>query len=378
MEPKIPFNRACFQGKELVYIANAIQNGHISGDGPFTGKCEKLLEDVLGCERALLTPSCTHALEMAAILLNLQPGDEVILPAFTFVSTVNAFVLHGAKPVFADVRLDTLNLDETKLPELITEKTRAVVPVHYGGVACNMNDVLAICRPRGIAVIEDNAHGLFGKYQGRFLGSLGDMATLSFHETKNITCGEGGALLLNDNQWRERAEIIRQKGTDRNRFLRGEVDKYTWVDVGSSYVPSDLLAAFLFAQLEAREHIQEHRRSLWQFYKQHLESWAAEQQATLPYAPADCESAWHLFYILMPDEARRNALIDHLKARNILSVFHYHPLHLSQMGQRFGGKPGDCPVTENVAGRLLRLPFYNDISEHEKLRVVEGLRSFGG
>jgi dTDP-4-amino-4,6-dideoxygalactose transaminase len=352
--------------------------GHASGDGPFTKRCHALFEQELGCPKALLTTSCTHALEMAALLLDIQPGNEVIIPDFTFVSTVNAFVLRGARPVFADIRPDTLNLDEAQLERLITPRTRAIVPVHYAGVGCEMDAILEIAGRHGIAVVEDNAHGLFGKYKDRYLGTFGCLATQSFHETKNFTCGEGGALLINDPCYIERAEIIREKGTNRSRFFRGQVDKYTWVDVGSSYLPSDILAAFLYAQLEAREQIQAKRKRIWLYYHDHLRDWAATHDVRLPIVPAHCEQPYHMFYLLLPSLEQRQSLIEHLKARGILSVFHYLPLHLSDMGRKFGGLPGDCPVTEDVSDRLVRLPFYNDMTESEQGQVVEGLLDFEG
>jgi dTDP-4-amino-4,6-dideoxygalactose transaminase len=308
---------------------------------------------------------------MAALLLDIRLGDEVIVPSFTFVSTVNAFVLRGAQPIFIDIRPDTLNLDETQLERLITPRTKAIVPVHYGGVGCELDAIMKIAERHDIAVVEDNAHGLFGKYKGKYLGTFGCLATQSFHETKNFTCGEGGALLINDLQYIERAEIIREKGTNRSRFFRGEVDKYTWVDIGSSYLPSDILAAFLYAQLEAREQIQVKRRRIWEYYYEHLQDWAWEHGVRLPIVPADCEQSYHLFYLLMPDLKARTRLISHLKERGILSVFHYLPLHLSPIGERFGGKPGDCPVTEDISDRLVRLPFYNDLTREDQDKVIE-------
>jgi len=372
----IPFNRPAFVGSELQYVAQAIEGGSVSGNGKFTLKCHALLEELLGVAKALLTTSCTHALEMAALLLDLKPGDEVIVPSFTFVSTVNAFVLHGARPVFADVRPDTLNLDETRLERLLTPHTRAIVPVHYAGVGCEMDAILDIGQRHGVAVVEDNAHGLLGRYKGKLLGTFGCLATLSFHETKSFTCGEGGALLINDPRYIERAEIIREKGTDRSRFFRGEVDKYTWVDVGSSYLPSDILAAFLYAQLEARETIQTRRRRIWEHYAERLKDWARDNAVRLPIVPGHCEQPFHMFYLLMPSLAARQALIAHLKDRGIMSVFHYQPLHLSAMGRRFGGKPGDCPVTEDSSDRLLRLPFYYGLTEDDQARVVNAVREF--
>jgi len=373
---KIPFNRAVIVGTEMDYIAQAVANGHISGDGPFTKKIHALLESGLGVPKALLTTSCTHALEMAAILLDIQPGDEVIIPDFTFVSTVNAFVLCGAHPVFLDVRPDTLNLDESKLEAAITPRTRAIVPVHYAGVGCEMDAIMDIANRHGILVVEDNAHGLFGRYKGKFLGTFGVMAAQSFHETKNFTSGEGGALLINAPRFIERAEIIREKGTNRSRFFRGQVDKYTWVDVGSSYLPSDILAAFLLAQLEQRQKIQDHRQGVWETYQAGLNGWAANHGVRLPFVPEHCEQAYHMYYMLLPDLDTRQRFLLHLRQQGILSVFHYLPLHLSDMGQKFGGKVGDCPVTERVSDQLVRLPFYNGLTGSEQEQVVEAILSF--
>jgi dTDP-4-amino-4,6-dideoxygalactose transaminase len=373
---RIPFNKPCFVGDEFRYMAEAMEQGHISGDGAFTKKCHALLEQIMGAPKALLTTSCTHALDMSAILLDIQPGDEVIIPSFTFVSTVNAFVLRGARPVFIDIRPDTLNLDETQLKRLITPRTKVIVPVHYAGVGCEMDAILEIAAQHNLAVIEDNAHGLFGKYRGKPLGSMGCMATQSFHETKNITCGEGGALIINNPEYIQRAEIIREKGTNRSRFFRGQVDKYTWVDIGSSYLPSDILAAFLYAQLEAYEKIQARRRQVWEYYQAHLQDWTAEHGVRMPIVPAHCEQPYHMFYLLLPSLEKRQALIAHLKSRGILSVFHYLPLHLSDMGLGFGGKPGDCPATEDISDRLLRLPFYYTLSEAEQANVVASIHEF--
>ena len=375
---RIPFNKPSLVGDELRYMAEAIEAGHISGDGAFSKRCHFLLETALGVPRALLTTSCTHALEMAALLLNVGAGDEVIVPSFTFVSTVNAFVLRGARPVFVDVRPDTLNLDENRVGERITPRTRAIVAVHYAGVACEMAPLLEIARRHEVALVEDNAHGLFGKYRGRYLGTFGCLATQSFHETKNFTCGEGGALLINDPNLVARAEIIREKGTDRSRFFRGEVDKYGWVDLGSSYLPSDLLAAFLLAQLEARERVQAGRRRIWERYAGGLGEWAAALGIRLPIVPAHCEQSYHMFYLILPSLEARVALIAHLKQRGILAVFHYLPLHLSKMGTRFGGKVGDCPVAERVSDRLLRLPFYGDLSVKEQEEIIGALLEFDG
>jgi dTDP-4-amino-4,6-dideoxygalactose transaminase len=373
---KIPFNHPYAVGKEFEYIRQAIANSHTCGDGPFTHKCHALLEQVLEVPKALLTTSCTHALEMAAILLNIQPGDEVIVPSFTFVSTVNAFVLRGACPVFIDVRPDTLNLNEAKLEQLITPRTKAIVPVHYAGVGCEMDAIMDIAGRSGIPVVEDNAHGIFAKYKGKYLGTFGSFATQSFHETKNFNCGEGGALLINDPQSIERAEIIREKGTNRSRFYRGQVDKYTWVDIGSSYLPSDMLAAYLYAQLEAREQIQSKRQQVWEYYNEHLQEWAEENGIRLPIVPEYCDQAYHMFYMLMPSLSVRQALIAHMKERDIITPFHYLPLHLSDVGRKFGGKPGDCPVTEDVSDRLLRLPLYNDLTQADLARIVEAIKEF--
>lgn len=372
----IPFNRPTIVGKELYYIAEAIHSGHAAGDGGFTRKCHALLEQALGVRKVLLTTSCTSALEMTGLLLGLEPGDEVIVPSFTFVSTVNAFVLRGARPVFIDVRPDTLNIDETQLERLITRRTKAIVVVHYAGVGCEMDAISRIATQYGIPIVEDNAHGLFGKYKGKYLGTFGALATQSFHETKNFTCGEGGALLINNPQFVERAEIIREKGTNRSRFFRGQVDKYTWVDIGSSYLPSDILAGFLYAQLEARDEIQAKRRQIWEYYRDHLAEWAKACDVRLPIVPEHCEQSYHMFYLLLPSLEDRQGLIAHLKSRGILSVFHYLPLHLSDMGLQFGGKPGDCPVTEDVSDRLLRLPFYNDLEEADQARVVTAIQEF--
>jgi dTDP-4-amino-4,6-dideoxygalactose transaminase len=375
-ERPIPFNVPTQTGRELEYIAQSIQSTRISGDGIFTKKCHQLLEETLGISKALLTTSCTHALEMAALLLKIQPGDEVIVPSFTFVSTVNAFVLRGARPIFSDIRPDTLNLDETKLEALITSRTKAIVPVHYGGVGCEMEVIDAIAKQYAIPVIEDNAHGLYARYKGQYLGSFGVMATQSFHETKNFTCGEGGALLINDQRYTEAAEIVREKGTNRSRFFRGQVDKYTWVDVGSSYLPSDMLAAHLFAQLEAQEQIQHKRQTLWESYAEGLRPWAESHGIHLPVIPAHCDQAYHLFYLIMPSLAVRTEFINYLKTQEIQSVFHYLPLHTSQMGQEFGWKPGDCPVTEAISDRLVRLPFYTSMTTAALDRVIDAIIHF--
>jgi len=333
-----------------------------------------MLEDAMGVPRALLTTSCTHALEMSALLLDIREGDEVIVPSFTFVSTVNAFALRGARPVFIDIRPDTLNMDERLLEGLISPRTRAIVVVHYAGVGCEMDAILSIAQKYGIPVVEDNAHGLFGRYKGRMLGTFGCLATQSFHETKNIHCGEGGALLINDPALIERAEILREKGTNRSAFFRGQVDKYTWVDVGSSYVISDCLAAFLYAQLEQREQITAARGRIWHSYAETLQDWARSNGIGLPYVPAHCEQPFHMFYLLMPSLESRQKLIEHLKARGILSVFHYVPLDRSPMGKKYG--LFDCPQTQRVADTLLRLPLYNDLTEDAQARIVREIKEF--
>lgn len=373
---RIPFNKPGLLGHELTYVADAILRGHSSGDGIYTKRCHALLERELAVPRVLLTTSCTHALEMAGLLLNLQPGDDVIVPPFTFVSTINAFVLRGARPNFVDIRPDTLNLDETLIERSITPRTRAIVVVHYAGVACEMDAILDIGRRHGIPVVEDNAHGLYARYRGRFLGTFGCLATQSFHETKNVICGEGGALLINDPQYIERAEILREKGTNRSRYFRGLVDKYSWVDVGSSFLPSDLLAAFLLAQLERHDEIFRRRRTVWARYQAGLGEWASTVGVRLPFIPSHCEQSYHMFYLLLPSLVYRQALIEHLKQKGILAVFHYVPLHLSEYGRSFGYNDGDCPVTEISSDVLLRLPFYNDLSPDQQDEVIAAIREF--
>lgn len=376
MTKRIPFNRVYFTGRELDYIQTAVDSNHLSGDGPYTKKSQAFLEQHLGAKKALLTTSCTDALEMSAILCDFQPGDEVIVPSFTFVSTVNAFVLRGAKPVFCDIRADTLNLDEKLLERKITKKTKAVVVVHYAGIACEMEKIVEICQRRNITLIEDNAHGLFAKYRGKHLGTFGQMATQSFHETKNIICGEGGALLLNDEKLLDRAEIIREKGTDRSKFFRGQVDKYSWVDIGSSFLPSDMLAAFLYAQLEFSQKIQESRKSLWTFYDSGLREWATANGVGLPTVPDHCDQSYHMYYLVMPTLEARSQFIRFLASHEVGSVFHYLPLHLSKMGRTYGGKPGQCPVTESISDRLVRLPFFAFMEKSDRNRVVEVVTQF--
>jgi len=374
----IPFNRPSAHGNEMRYMAEAVASGHLSGDGSFTRRCSELLQTELGVGKALLTTSCTHALEMAALLLDIVEGDEVIFPSFTFVSTANAFVLRGARPVFVDIRPDTLNLDEALVEAQLTTRTRAIVVVHYAGVGCEMDRIQAIAARAGVPVIEDNAHGLMGRYRGQPLGSLGALATQSFHETKNFSCGEGGSLNINDLSFLDRAEIIREKGTNRSRFFRGQVDKYTWIDLGSSYLPSELLAAFLYAQFEAKDEIQGLRRNVWERYARELAGWADDLGVRLPFVPAHCDQPYHLFYLLLRSLEDRDAFIAHLRSRDILSVFHYLPLHASPMGQRYGGRIGAFPVTEATSDTLVRLPFYNTLSSADQERVIDAVLSWRG
>lgn len=364
---RIPFNKPYMTGKELGYIADAHANSHLAGDGAFTRQCSAWLEAQIGCRKALLTHSCTAALEMAAILADLQPGDEVIMPSFTFVSTANAFVLRGAVPVFVDVRPDTFNIDESRIEAAITPRTRAIVPVHYAGVGCEMDAIMDIAERHGLIVIEDAAQGVMSSYKGRPLGSIGHLACLSFHETKNLSSGEGGALLINDAAYSQRAEIIREKGTNRSQFFRGQVDKYTWCDLGSSYLPSELNAAFLMAQMEDAESITQRRLRLWRRY--HDAFAELEQQGRLrrPQVPSSCEHNAHMYYLLLPDLEQRTAFIEAMKARDIGTVFHYVPLHSAPAGQRYGRAHGSLAVTQRAAERLVRLPLWvgleNDLDE---------------
>jgi dTDP-4-amino-4,6-dideoxygalactose transaminase len=372
----IPFNRSGVEGQELTHIGRSVAVGQIAGDQSYSRKCQALLEQVLGAPKVLLTTSCTHALELAALLLEIGPDDEVIVPSFTFVSTANAFVLRGARIRFADIRPDTLNIDENQIEPLISPRTRAIVPVHYAGVGCEMDTILAIARQYRISIIEDNAHGLFGKYKQRWLGTFGALATQSFHETKNITCGEGGALVVNDPAFIERAEVLREKGTDRSRFFRGQVDKYSWVDIGSSYVMSDVLAAFLYGQLEVWRQIQEKRKTIWQHYDAELRAWALARDIRCPLVPDVCAQAYHMYYLILPSLQIRQALIAFLKSRGIMAVFHYLPLHLSRMGKSLGGRLGACPVSEITSDRLLRLPFFNSLDPASHARIIDAIRQF--
>lgn len=372
----IPFNRPTFVGDERLYIEQALAAGHLSGGGDFSKRCCELLEGRLGCARALLTSSCTDALEMCGLLLDIGPQHEFIVPSFTFPSSASAFALRGAKPVFADIRADTLNIDERRLRELITPRTRAIVVVHYAGVGCAMDEIMAIAAEFGLAVIEDNAHGIFGRYRGKLLGTIGTLGTLSFHETKNISCGEGGALLVNRPELVDRAEIILEKGTNRRQFFRGQTDKYTWVDLGSSYVMSDLLAAVLLAQLEAAEKIFLRRKAIWERYQSELADWARRHETTLPTIPEECDSSYHLYHLLMPTDSARDRMLEHLRSRGILGVFHYQALNASPLGQRLGARVGQCPVSEEVSGRLLRLPIFYSLSGEEQSRIVDAITRF--
>jgi dTDP-4-amino-4,6-dideoxygalactose transaminase len=376
MQKAIPFNKPFIAGKELYYIAQAVVFGNIAGDGYFTQKCCQILEERFGIYKVLMTPSCTAALEMAAILCDLGPGDEIILPSFTFVSTVNAVVRLGAKPMFIDIRPDTLNLDERLIEEAITPETKAIFPVHYAGVACEMDAIMTIAEKHDLLVVEDAAQGVNAFYKERALGSIGHLGTYSFHETKNYISGEGGALCINSPAMVERAEIIRDKGTNRSQFFRGEVDKYSWVDVGSSYVLSEICAAFLYAQLELLDTIAERRGKIYQLYHERLKPLEEQGLLRLPHVPEDCQSNFHIFYILLPDMETRDALMRHLKQQGILAVFHYVPLHSSPMGRKFGYREEDLPITEALSGCLLRLPFYYEITEGEQECVVAAIKAF--
>jgi dTDP-4-amino-4,6-dideoxygalactose transaminase len=358
------------------YCMAALSSGHFSGDGEFTARATRLLAEIVPGTRSLLTTSCTHALELAAILLDLQPGDEVIMPSFTFVSTANAFVLRGAVPVFVDIRPDTLNLDEARIEEAVTERTRAIVVVHYAGIAAEMDVIREVADRHGLAVIEDNAHGLGGMYRGRSLGGLGLMATQSFHETKTIQCGEGGALVMSDPTLMARAEIVREKGTNRTQFKRGEVDKYTWLDLGSSYLPAELLAAVLTAQLEYFHEIQAMRHRVWDAYHESLQDWAAKYEVQTPQPPAHVQHPAHIYHLVLAETILRKALIHHLDSMNVMAVSHYVPLHTSPAGQRFGRVGGPCPVTETVSERLLRLPLFPALTDPEIDRVIDAVTSF--
>jgi dTDP-4-amino-4,6-dideoxygalactose transaminase len=372
----IPFNRAEITSSDRILLNSAIENGHISGNGKFTKLAESKLQASLNVDRALLTTSCTHALEMSALLTEVGPGDEVIVPSFTFVSSASAFLLFGAKPVFVDVVQDTLNIDPIAIEKAITTRTRAICVVHYGGIASNMDKILEIARQHNLLVIEDNAHGLFSTYKGKPLGSFGNLATQSFHETKNITCGEGGALLINDESLVERAEILREKGTDRTKFLRGQVDKYTWVDIGSSWVMSDMLAAILCGQLERADAINAQRIAIYSRYDNELRQWAEKHGVITPFHPTDTTHTAHVYHLRFKVGEMRDRFITHLAEHQIGAVFHYQPLHLSKIGRQLGGSVGDCPVTEHAGDCLVRLPLFNTLSVDEQTRVIETINSF--
>jgi dTDP-4-amino-4,6-dideoxygalactose transaminase len=372
----IPFNRAEITESDRQLLVSAIERLHISGNGPFTKIAEASLQNSLGVQRVLLTTSCTHALEMTALLAEVRQGDEVIVPSFSFVSSASAFMLFGATPVFVDVERDSLNIDPTAIEKAITPRTKAICIVHYGGIAANLDRILEIAKEHNLAVIEDNAHGLFSTYKGRPLGSFGGLATQSFHETKNITCGEGGALLINDESLIEHAEILREKGTDRTKFLRGQVDKYTWVDVGSSWVMSDMLAAILCGQLERAEIINAQRIAIYNRYDNELSQWAETYGVVTPFHPANTTHTAHVYHLRFKAGEMRDRFIAHLAERQIGAVFHYQPLHLSKIGRQLGGVVGDCPITEHAGDCLVRLPLFNTLTTDEQSRVIEAVQSF--
>jgi dTDP-4-amino-4,6-dideoxygalactose transaminase len=373
MDERIPFNWPYMTGKELYYIAEAHFNGRLAGDGPFTQRCHAWLEERVGCSKALLTHSCTAALEMSALLLNIQPGDEIIMPSYTFVSTANAFVLRGGTPVFIDIREDTLNLDERLIQSAITPRTRAIVPVHYAGVACEMDIIMSIAESHHLKVVEDAAQGTMATYRGRALGSIGDLGTYSFHETKNVIAGEGGALLVNDPELALRAEVVREKGTDRSRFYRGEVNKYIWQEMGSSFLPGELIAAFLWAQLQEADRITAERLATWQHYHDLLEPIESKGILRRPIVPEGCQHNAHMYYIMLSPDIDRQNLLDELKRNGINSVFHYVPLHSSPAGKRYGRVSGQLPVTNSCSERVVRLPLYVGLTEAQQLRVIETL-----
>jgi len=372
-QEKISFNRPYLTGRELENIRLAEAGAMLAGDGPFTKRCHSWLERQTGSAKALLTHSCTAALEMAALLLDIRPGDEIIMPSFTFVSTANAFVLRGGVPVFVDIREDTLNLDERLIEAAITSRTRAIVPVHYAGVACEMDAIMSIARRHGLKVVEDAAQGVMATYKGRALGSIGDLGAYSFHETKNVISGEGGAILVNDPDLIQRAEIIREKGTDRSRFFRGEVDKYTWQEVGSSFLPGELIAAFLWGQLELAQEITQRRLASWRIYHEALEPLESRGLLRRPVVPEHCGHNAHMYYVLLRSDAKRDFVLSYLKERGVNSVFHYVPLHSSPAGQRFGRADGSLPVTGRQSERLIRLPLWVGLKESQQARVVAAL-----
>ncbi len=376
---EIPFNRPFIVGKELYYIAQAVQGGHLAGDGAFTKKCNEWMEREFGAKKVLLTHSCTAALDMSALLCDLDPGGEVIMPSFTFVSTANAFALRDAHIRFVDIRPDTLNMNENLIEEAVTEKTKAIVPVHYAGVSCEMDTIMEIASRHGLLVVEDAAQGVNATYKGRYLGTIGHLGTYSFHETKNFISGEGGAVVVNDDRFIERAEIIREKGTNRSKFFRGEVDKYTWVDIGSSFLPSEIVAAFLYAQLEEADTITRKRQEIFGYYAEQFESLVSRGFFRIPACPEGCRHNAHLFYIIIQTEREdRERLIAHLKKKGIGAVFHYVPLHTSPMGRKMGYEEGDLPITEEMSERLIRLPCYYELTREEQDRVIGAVREFFG
>lgn len=376
MNHAITFNQPFIVGKELYYIAQAVQKGHLAGDGEFTKKCNAWMEEKFGAKKVLLTHSCTAALEMAALLADVGPGDEVIMPSYTFVSTANAFALRGATIRFVDIRPDTLNMDETKIEAAITPKTKVIVPVHYAGVACQMDVIMALAAKHNLLVIEDAAQGVNATFNGQYLGTIGHLGCYSFHETKNFISGEGGALVINDPRFIERAEIIREKGTNRSKFFRGQVDKYTWVDIGSSYLPSELIAAFLYAQLEQADEITRQRHEIHERYAGGLQTLADAGHLRLPQPDAKYEHNAHMFYIIVKSESIRAQLLSYLKQNNILAVFHYVPLHTSPVGQRYGCKSGDLPITEDLSERLIRLPCYYELTRDDQDVVIAKINDF--
>ncbi len=376
MKYSIPFNKPFIAGKELYYIAQSVINGHTSGDGPYTEKSQALMETQFNAQKVLLTHSCTAALEMSAILCDIGPGDEVIMPSFTFVSTANAFALRGAKIKFVDIRKDTLNIDESKIEKSISKKTKAIVPVHYAGVSCEMEKIMEIARSHDLYVVEDAAQGVNSTYNGQYLGTIGDIGTYSFHETKNFISGEGGAIVINNDKLIERAEIVRERGTNKSSYLRGETSKYSWVDIGSSYLPSDMISAFLFAQLENANKITIQRNAIWDFYYKSLIPLANDGYLRLPFIPRDCKSNSHLFFIILNDEKIRNDLMNFMKSNSILCVFHYVPLHTSNVGCSMGYSEGQLPVTESISSRLLRLPLYFEITRKEQEKVIDKIYDF--
>jgi dTDP-4-amino-4,6-dideoxygalactose transaminase len=378
MAHRIPFNRPYVSGKEIEYVSQAIGRGEIAADGRFSKGCARIIQERFGIARALMMPSCTAGLEMAAILCDVNPGDEVILPSYTFVSTANAFVRSGARPVFVDIRPDTLNMDETRVEAAISERTKAIVPVHYAGVGCEMDTLTRVAKAHGIYVVEDAAQGVHAYYRDRALGSIGDLSAYSFHDTKNYVCGEGGALTINNPKLLERAEIVRDKGTNRQKFFRGEIDKYTWVDVGSSFLPAELACAFLQAQLELLDPILARRRAIHERYAERLAPLESAGLLRGPRVPEHCRQNYHMYYILLADESSREGLATHLRQQGIQAVSHYVPLHLSPMGQRWGYRPGSLPVTEDLAARLLRLPMYYDLTPADQDDVCRGIREYLG